>query len=65
MSKYIKIKINAGDGEAEASPTLEFSQESALWRADVLQDLMHDLETLYAFLVNTNSNSLVSGLSDE
>ena len=47
MSKYIKIKINAGDGEAEASPTLEFSQESALWRADVLRDLMHDLETLY------------------
>ena len=47
MSKYIKIKINAGSGEAEASPTLEFTEESALWRSDVLQDLMHDLETLY------------------
>jgi hypothetical protein len=47
MTRYIKIKINAGSGEAEASPTLEFSQESALWRSDVLRDLIYDLERLY------------------
>ena len=47
MTRYIKIKINAEDGEAEASPTLEFAQKDALWRADVLQDLMSDLKSLY------------------
>ena len=34
-------------GEAEATPTLAFAREDALWRADVLQDLMSDLKALY------------------
>ena len=47
MTRYIKIKINAEDGKAEATPTLAFAQKDALWRADVLQDLMSDLKSLY------------------
>lgn len=47
MSKYIKIKIDVAAGEAEATPTLAFAREDALWRADVLHDLMADLKELY------------------
>ena len=47
MSKYIKIKIDVAAGEAQATPTLAFAREDALWRADVLQDLMSDLKALY------------------
>jgi hypothetical protein len=47
VSKYIKIKVDVTSGEAEATPTLAFAQKDALWRADVLQDLMSDLKSLY------------------
>jgi|TARA_R110000782_G_scaffold222954_1_gene309966 hypothetical protein len=47
MSKYIVIEIDQALGEASLTPTLEFSDQSALWRVDVLNDLMVDIQHLY------------------
>ena len=47
MSKYIVIEIEEGLGEASLTPTIKFSDQSALWRVDVLNDLMVDIQHLY------------------
>tara|TARA_R110002074_G_scaffold314161_2_gene484610 strand:- start:1253 stop:1438 length:186 start_codon:yes stop_codon:yes gene_type:complete len=47
VSKYIVIEIEEGLGEASLTPTIKFSDQSALWRVDVLNDLMVDIQHLY------------------
>lgn len=44
IEKFFAFEIDVHTGEASAHPTPEFFNYTALWRVDILKDLVEDLE---------------------
>jgi hypothetical protein len=56
MSRWIKIKIDHYNGEAEASVTDDFLTQHVVWQADILKDLKYDMARLYDESLSRMSN---------
>jgi hypothetical protein len=50
MTAYITIKINGGAGEADVKFHPSYYDQSDLWKMDVLQDAIADLNKEYKAL---------------